>query len=382
MSDDKIITADFGARRRLPAVAGGAGRDGSGASARDDDRRTRSGAGAGYGDRPLTGAEAWGGLRGPGAGAAGAAGGAPDPSGIIAAARNRAARAGGAGTRGTRGRDDRLRTWGARMIVDDLSRDATGGRESRGIAYQREGRVIGMDVADGTVVAQVAGSQLEPFTVVLQLPPRRGGRRDALVDQLLEAPEGTLGSLASPDAPPFAGELVIGPDERIRATCDCPDAAMPCKHIVAVAHELGRRIDCDPEELLRVRGITQEDLQDRLARRGADAALRAARPVQPVPEDGEVPVVDFWGASLAPPPLPEVAAEPALRDTDAGLLHDALDVVSHGPADELRGFSQLEELYERLMADGRPPDEGADGGNDADHDGNDEMNHSDDGGDR
>ncbi|WP_448851157.1 SWIM zinc finger family protein [Corynebacterium sp. 335C] len=442
MSDDNVIWADFAARRRRRDEAAGsadasdagegtgAGADpGAGAAGRDADAdgpdhgsrddasrsggpadRGRGGASGSRGrrpapgtvpppthptSRPLTGAEAWGGIRrpAPGPGRPGGQAGLPGRPGLpgipglpggVAAPGGRGASAGAGSAAAARGRaiagsssrtggrtrdprDDRARGWASRRLLKELLDGVTDGRAARGADYHRDGHVVDVQLGAGTVVAQVAGSQLEPFTVVLQLPARRGGRRDALLDALLGAPEGMGPALAGRDAPDFADELLIDPDERIHASCDCPDATAPCKHIVAVALELAARIDASPEDLLALRGITQEELQDRLARRGADAAIRASRPVQPVPADGDVPALDFWGASRARPPRPEISAEPALRDTETGLLHDALDVVSHGPADELRGYSQLEELYERLMgqwsADG-PPDDDGDGDGD------------------
>ena len=80
----------------------------------------------------------------------------------------------------------------------------------------------------------------------------------------------------------------------LRATCSCPDAANPCKHIAAVYYILAERFDHDPFVMFAWRGRTQDELLERLRARRAratgkrvssDAASTdAPAPVEPPPK--------------------------------------------------------------------------------------------------
>ena len=76
-----------------------------------------------------------------------------------------------------------------------------------------------------------------------------------------------------------ASKLTLFPSSyrELKATCSCPDAANPCKHIAAVYYILAERFDEDPFLIFAWRGRTQEELLERLrARRGGGASAGAA----------------------------------------------------------------------------------------------------------
>lgn len=102
--------------------------------------------------------------------------------------------------------------------------------------------------------------------------------------------------------------------------CSCPDWSNPCKHIAAVYYLLGEEFDRDPFLILKLRGMTREDLLGLLGTAGiprpgrADPRLEeeAATPAPPQPLRAHPS--EFWECGALPAdPFGEVQipAEPA-----------------------------------------------------------------------
>lgn len=290
--------------------------------------------------------------------------GTPGRAGARPAARRRAAR-------------DAARTWAARTLVDRVLPAADRGRVDRGRDYHAEGRVVELTLAAGAISALVRGTQLDPFTVILQLPWRGEAERDRAVAAIAAAPGGVLAALNGALPAEEEHRLLLGPGEWLRCSCDCPDPAEYCKHIIAVTLAAAAALDADPALLLRLRGITDSDLRraQRRAVPGGDGAEGPPRgPAAPswravdqaIPPGGG----DFWGRGLPPPEVPEVTAAPALAAADRALLEEALATVCYGRVDETRLISDLEVLYEALApVRGRGGAGSGDDGGDHDPDG-------------
>ncbi|HZW34668.1 MAG TPA: SWIM zinc finger family protein [Isosphaeraceae bacterium] len=105
----------------------------------------------------------------------------------------------------------------------------------------------------------------------------------------------------------------------LKTACSCPDSSNPCKHIAAVYYLLGEEFDRDPFLIFTLRGLTREELFERLEQadgkaRAADSQPAAepagvAEPVasEPLPSDPSL----FWnGQPLGEDPFGEVAAPP------------------------------------------------------------------------
>jgi uncharacterized Zn finger protein len=70
--------------------------------------------------------------------------------------------------------------------------------------------------------------------------------------------------------------------------CNCPDHAVPCKHLAAVFYVLAERFDTDPFQILALRGRDRAALLEDLRARRAELAERAGGP-QTTP-DGPAPL--------------------------------------------------------------------------------------------
>ncbi len=163
-----------------------------------------------------------------------------------------------------RGRGIAATFWG-KAWCDNLERYMDfANRLPRGRTYVRNGAVVDMVIAKGTVEALVAGTRL--YTVKIQIArmkPARWrhvvtactGRIASLVGLLrgeLSAP--VLAVLADPKAGLF-------PEPReITMACSCPDWAGMCKHVAAVLYGVGARLDERPELFFTLRQVDQTEL--------------------------------------------------------------------------------------------------------------------------
>jgi uncharacterized Zn finger protein len=257
-------------------------------------------------------------------------------------------------------------SWWSRRFLDVLESFALGGRLTRGRSYARAGQVLALDVAPGTVSAQVQGSRPTPYRVRVGLPVFDEATWTRL-EELLAAQALFSARLLAGDLPPELERLfddagaplfpaVVG-DLDMR--CSCPDFAVPCKHLAATFYLLAEAFDVDPFQLLHWRGRSRERLLARLRelRSGAQARLPAetgADGPRPDPVTGTAAVLaDLPGAAIAgtpdrfwsaPVPLPKRPPTPAAAP-------DLLLRQLGPPAAELGGPGLVERLrraYERF----------------------------------
>lgn len=170
------------------------------------------------------------------------------------------------------------RSWWSRRFLDVLESFALGTRLTRGRSYARAGQVLSLEVAPGEVTAVVQGSRPAPYQVSIRLRPFPQ-RVWARIETLLAAQALYSARLLAGDVPPelegvFAEAGVpLFPTEvdELDQRCDCPDFAVPCKHLAATFYLLAEVLDADPFQLLHWRGRDRARLLARLrAVRGGD----------------------------------------------------------------------------------------------------------------
>jgi uncharacterized Zn finger protein len=289
---------------------------------------------------------------------------------------------GGIAVRSTRGAIGE--SWWSRRFIAVLESFALGTRLSRGKTYARQGQVISLDLVPGVVTARVQGSRATPYKVAIAFAPFTDTQWQAITENLAgqalfaaqllagQVPSELEQILADLKVPLFPTRFAD-----LRASCSCPDFAVPCKHLAATFFVLAERFDTDPFEVLHWRGRSREELLTRLrSLRTADAPAphstscqeTSARSGDSAP-DGDQPsliggasvgtalafhghvggdhalsVSSFWFAPPAPP-LPS----PTLADPPTDLV---LRQLGPAPAElggmELSGF--LNELYQVMTA--------------------------------
>ena len=285
-------------------------------------------------------------------------------------------------SRRPRGRDDRsAHPWPASVIMRQLDDNTEAGRKKRGRDYFRQASILRVDIEDWQVVAQVMGSQPEPFTI------------HAYVPHDPDAVDHAIKYLADDDQA-YDRFVQLQEDRRLESmlfpfddalwSCSCPDLDPWCKHIYAVGLYLQDQFTTDPFSILRVATTTGADISRRVhqaqgypetghgtssstpdlpssdafgqnnatTRRGWDAGggNLSAYGVDGQQTDPET----FWGVPTNYPDPPDVKKASALEDHDQQALMKVLSWVSYGAVGQLSARSDLEDAYHHLMT--APPE--------------------------
>jgi uncharacterized Zn finger protein len=137
-------------------------------------------------------------------------------------------------------------------------------RLPRGRTYLRNGSVIDLQVAAGTVTALVSGSDVYDVGVDVAVVTKARWRaicRDCTgaIDSVIELLQGRLStSVMARICEPTTGLFPAAKEISFR--CSCPDWAWMCKHVAAVLYGIGARLDERPELLFLLRSVDQQDL--------------------------------------------------------------------------------------------------------------------------
>lgn len=225
----------------------------------------------------------------------------------------------------------------AMRVFNAAVRQTDVGRTKRGRDYALEGHVVNFAVHSGGAHAAVVGSQNEPFSVSMQLPWRSRQDISAAVATLVRDP-GAVGRMRKGEfSDVMLSALICNAPEEVRFDCDCPDNAIVCKHGVALAVHAAGLIDADPGMILRMRGLTYQELEQRKQDEASHVAL-----------ENSAPGSEYFWSGRPLPPLPRPRVAPMIEDSDLHLLQRAMQSVSFTNIDQLRAVSDIEDLYHEL----------------------------------
>ena len=156
--------------------------------------------------------------------------------------------------------------WAARWTAS-LESFYMGSRLQSGRAYARKGQVLSADVGPGLVTAAVQGSQRKPYAVKIEMRTLTDDEKKR-VSEALAARPALIAKLLAGELPPdladvFSEQKVVffpSTSKDLKTSCSCPDSSNPCKHIAAVFYILGEQFDRDPFLIMKLRGLSREDL--------------------------------------------------------------------------------------------------------------------------
>lgn len=139
-------------------------------------------------------------------------------------------------------------------------------RLSRGRTYVRNGSVCHLEINQGEVRAIVSGSYL--YHITIGIKPLIHDKWQAIkntcqgkISSLLDLLSGQLSTgVMDVVCHPVSG--LFPSTHELTLTCDCPDSATMCKHIAATLYGVGSRLDVDPAQLFKLRGVRFEELID------------------------------------------------------------------------------------------------------------------------
>lgn len=164
-------------------------------------------------------------------------------------------------------------SWWAQRWMEVLESFHLGARLDRGRSYARRGQVLEINIGKGTVAAVVQGSRASPYLVTIEVDPLASADWSKLI-QAFTSQAIFAAKLLAGEMPPsiedvFAAEGLSlfpkGPGD-LATDCSCPDWSNPCKHIAAVYYLLAEEFDRDPFMLFTLRGMSREELVERISK--------------------------------------------------------------------------------------------------------------------
>lgn len=196
--------------------------------------------------------------------------------------------------------------WWSKRFVDVLESYGLGGRMQRGRRYARSGQLLSLDVAPGLLMAQIQGSRSQPYVASVRLREMTD-EQWGQIEAELQSRVGLIAALSAGEVPEAlvdafeAAGVALFPLQwgNLRATCNCPDPANPCKHLAAVLYVFADQLDSDPWLLLRWRGRTRDEILDLLRSPAEVATDESVAPwwpfaSGPIPQELLVGAPDDW----------------------------------------------------------------------------------------
>ena len=178
-------------------------------------------------------------------------------------------------------------------------------RLPRGRTYVRNGSVVDLQVAPGSVTALVSGSAMYDVKVSVAAVPKSRWKAicqdcSGAIDSLVELLQGRLSKGVMTRLCEEKTGLFPSPKE-ITFACSCPDWASMCKHVAAVLYGVGARLDHRPELLFTLRKVDQQEL---IAKAGSDLSTTRKGPAGAKVLAGE-DLAGMFGIEMAPTPRPQ-----------------------------------------------------------------------------
>lgn len=195
--------------------------------------------------------------------------------------------------------------WG-KAWCDNLERYSDyANRLPRGRTYVRNGSVVDLQVAAGSIRAFVSGSEL--YEVGLKIAPLAKARWKSIcddcagaIDSVVELLRGRLSKGVMERVCRQNQGLFPSPAE-IKLSCSCPDWAGMCKHVAAVLYGIGARFDQQPELLFRLREVDEQEL---IVQAGSALPFGSQQPAT-AKVLGREDLADVFGLEMAPSASPE-----------------------------------------------------------------------------
>ena len=200
------------------------------------------------------------------------------------------------------------KSWWGERLLDALEDFTDSGRLARGRSYASEHRVKQWIIKNGVVQAKIRGNKNPYFGVyteptyktevkmshlseaqwkkiIAKLTQRASFIAKLLVDEIPENIEDVFAE--------FNTHLLPKSYKDFKVTCNCPDYAVPCKHIAGVCYRLASDLDHNPLLLFEMRGLSPEKLHQELIKTPLGKTLADAQ----TSEDNDlIPVESFYTA--------------------------------------------------------------------------------------
>ncbi|MBE0435173.1 MAG: SWIM zinc finger family protein [Methylomicrobium sp.] len=184
------------------------------------------------------------------------------------------------------------KTWWGQRFIAALENFTDSGRLVRGRSYSSDNRIKQWLLKDGKVEAKMRGN-VNPYFGVYKEPTYRVSVQmtrlsetqwQKIIQQLSQRAS-FISRLLLNDIPEnietvfkdVGVHLLPNSYKDFKVSCDCPDYAVPCKHIAGVCYRLAGQFDRDPFLLFEMRGLAPEKLLQDLAQSPLGKVLSDAK---------------------------------------------------------------------------------------------------------
>ncbi len=158
-------------------------------------------------------------------------------------------------------------SWQGKSWIKGMLKHGRFFRMQRGIAYSKEQRISNVIIKKGEVFALCQGTAPVPYRVRIEFTPIVPKQWRQVISEMGQTIE-IEAKLLSGEMPQHINKLFLRngvplfpvPKQNLDASCNCPDQAVPCKHIAAVILTLASIFDYDPFMLFLLRGMSREEL--------------------------------------------------------------------------------------------------------------------------
>ena len=277
------------------------------------------------------------------------------------------------------GMNEFSRTWWGQKFITAIESFTDSARLGRGRSYARGGKILEFEVNKGKIEATIRGS-VNPYFGVYTEPRyhtvvkikaiakkdwtkiiQSMAKNASFVSKLLlnEVPENIESSFREVNK-----NLLPRSESDFQTSCSCPDYSNPCKHIAGLCYRFASELDEDPFLIFELRGLTQEQLHQELAKTPLGRALVAGlqtedKPPVPVTSYHTRPQIkqfntatslkEFWQGKTINPP-----EETETRETNISgiLVKKAGDFPEFWHRDT-SFIATMEELYQRVKTKNR-----------------------------
>ena len=271
------------------------------------------------------------------------------------------------------------RTWWGQKFITAVESFTDPARLGRGRSYARGGKILEFAVDKGKIKATIRGS-INPYFGVHTEPRYQTvvkikaiAKKDwtkiiqnmatnaSFVSKLLlnEVPENIETSFkeVKQNLLPYSGD-------DFQTSCSCPDYSNPCKHIAGLCYRFASELDEDPFLIFELRGLTQKQLHQELAKTPLGRALIAGLKTQELaptsvtsyytrPQTKQLnsatSLKEFWqGKTITPTAISETQA----TNISGILIKKAGDFPEFWHRDT-SFIATMEELYQRVKTKNR-----------------------------
>lgn len=163
------------------------------------------------------------------------------------------------------------KTWWGEQWLNALNAVDEDNRLTRGRTYANNGSIKKIVIKGNLIQAQVQGHSTKPYKVMIILEKFNSDQKK-IIKQVIESKQSYLISLTNHILPTDINKMLLNQNihlfpidygHGISAQCNCPDSAVPCKHIAAVLYKLSETIDCDPFKIFELHDCDlKEIIQD------------------------------------------------------------------------------------------------------------------------